>query len=154
MGATGNAGRCNLNTGILDELRSSGNLKIIQNMEIRQALSQWSTAYEQLLSEENEWAEDLSTQYYPYTNKWISWDDIDYYYAQISSDQPDESSEGYDIVDIPSKFDYDPNKMLQQFEYANLLSVQLWRQARVSNFLNVLQKKTKVLDSLLRKEMK
>lgn len=134
---------CNIVTDVLDELRSSGNLQLIRNVEIRQAISRWSRAIEVLQSEEVEWKRDFSTQYVPYTGKWISWDDLDYY-----------SEMQEDPRYLPSRFDYDVNKMLQQFEYANVLNIQYWRMTRTRSFIDSLNIRTLALDSLISKELK
>ena len=132
---------CSIETNVLDELRSSGNLQLIQNREIRQAISSWSRASEVLQLEEVEWKRDFSTQYVPYTGKWISWDDLDFI------ENPE------DPTYIPSKFEYDANKMLQQFEFANLLNIQRWRMTRTRYFIESLSERTLALDSLISKEL-
>ena len=134
---------CGIVTDVLDELSSSGNLQLIRSIEIRQAISSWSRAYKVLQSEEVEWKRDFSTQYVPYTGKWISWDDLDY--ASFPNDDP-----RY----LPSRFDYDANKMLQQFEFANQLNNQYWRMTRTRSFIDTLNIRTLALDSLISKELK
>lgn len=133
---------CSVVTDVLDELRSSGNLQLIQNIKIRQAISRWSRANETLLSEEVEWKRDFSNQYVPYTRKWISWDDLDYL------------TENYDSLYRPSRFEYDANKMLQQLEFANVLNTQHWRMTRANSFIDTLNKRTIALHSLISQELK
>ena len=133
---------CSVVTDVLDELRSSGNLQLIENVKIRQVISSWSRANEIMLSEEMEWKRDFSTEYVPYTRKWISWDDLDYF------------TENYDSVYKPSRFEYDANKMLQQLEYANVLNTQYWRMTRTRSFIDTLKIRTLTLDSLITKELK
>jgi hypothetical protein len=128
---------CNLVTDVLEELRSSGNLQLIQNQEIRQAISRWSGSYRTLQFEEAEWRRDFSSQYIPYTNKWISWDDFDYF---RNPENP---------LLSPSPFEYDANKMLQQFEFANVLNTMYWRMARKQYLIRQLEDHTHVLDSLI-----
>ncbi len=128
---------CNVVTDVLEELRSSGNLQVIQDQEIRQAISRWSGAHRNMQSEEAAWKQDFATQYTPYTNKWISWDDFDYLIY------PEDSTM------IPSPFDYDANKMLQQFEFANILNTMQWRMHREQHFIRRLDDQTRALDSLI-----
>ena len=133
---------CNVVTDVLDELRASGNLQLIRNIEIRQAISRWSRANGVLQSEGEEWKRDFSTQYIPYTNKWLSWDDFDYFIY------PEDSTLN------PTRFEYDPIKMLQQFEYANLLNNQYWRMVRTRSFIDSLNLRTLSLDSIISNELK
>ena len=129
--------KCILATDVIDELRSSGFLKLIRSAEVRQAISRWSSGYDILKTLESEWDRDLSLHYLPYLNKWISWDDLDYY------NFPEDPSY------MPSKFDYDPNKLLQEFEFANELDLQHWRMRRVRYSISSLRNYTRILDSLL-----
>ena len=132
---------CNVVTDVLEELRSSGNLQVIQDREIRQAISRWSGAHRNLQTEEAKWGQDFATQYIPYTNKWISWDDYDYYiYAE-------------DSTTISSPFEYDANEILQQFEFANILNTMSWRMNREKFFLRQLDNQTRTLDSLIAKAL-
>jgi hypothetical protein len=132
---------CNVVTDVLEELRSSGNLQFIQNREMRQAISRWSRAYQTLRSEEAAWSRDFANQYTPYTNKWISWDDFEYF------------RNPKDPMNIPSPFTYDANKMLQQFEFANVLNTMYWRMARERYFIQQLDNHTHALDSLITKAL-
>jgi len=133
--------KCIPSTDVIDELRSSGFLKIISSAEVRHAISRWSSGYDDLKIQETEWDRDLSMHFLPYLNKWISWDDIDYY------NFPDNPSY------MPSKFDYDPNKLLQEFEFTNELDIQHWRMRRVQHSIKSLLDYTKILDSLLTKDL-
>lgn len=130
LGMTGETDRCIVRTNILDELQSSGNLNVIQDVQIRREIGRWIAELEELRKEENEWEREFSREYYPYTNKWISWDDVDLLF-----------NEG-DPHFFKSAFEVDPRHMLQQFEYANILSIHYWRMRRVKSNIEKLDTAT------------
>ena len=139
IGYTGSTERCQVESDILNELRNSGNLKLIRNKDLRVAISKWSTVYLELKEEEQDWENYFNNQYLNYMNNWISWDDVD---LIVSEDQDKYSFE-------PSKFDYDPNKVLQEFEYANHLNNMHWRMRRVQQRIEAAKRMTAVVDSLI-----
>ncbi|MDX1591966.1 MAG: DUF6090 family protein [Balneolaceae bacterium] len=137
----GTSDRCVLQTDVSDELRSSGNLNLIQSSELRRKVSLWSTTYQELKEEEEEWGNEFSTISVPYLNKWISWDDIDYHFF--------EASPAYN----PSPFDYDPGRVLQEFEFSNILNINYWRMDRIKDRIQSLSDVTTELLQMLRDEM-
>lgn len=134
LGYTGAAHRCLILTDILFELQSSGNLKIIKDVVLRRQIGRWLSVVEDLDAEEQEWAEEFSREYIPYTNKWILWDDIDYILSE-------ENETGY----FPSRFKVDPRKMFQQAEFSNIYAIHFWRMKRVSRRIDSLLVETKLL---------
>ena len=52
-----------------------------------------------------------------------------------------------------SRFDQDPRLMLQQFEFANIMSIQYWRFVRIERRTDVLLKQTDSLVDLIKKEL-
>ncbi len=142
LGAIGTTFRCQIETDVIDELRSSGNLKLIQNQELRQALSKRSRAYLELKEEEEAWEDQFADQYLEYTYAWISWDDID-----LLMGFGDSTYTG-------SPFDYDPKKMLQEFEHTNQLNNLRWRMRRVGSRLEEANRQLNKADSLITIELR
>ena len=141
MGKLGGTSRCQIETDVIDELRSSGNLKLIQNQNLRRAISKWSTLYIELKEEEKDLADQFSTQYLVYTNDWVSWDDVDLLVGNIET------------TFTGTSFEYDVNKMLQEFEYANQLNNLRWRMRRVTSRLENSLDQLIATDSLLMMEL-
>ena len=141
MGKLGGTSRCQIETDVIDELRSSGNLKLIQNQNLRRAISKWSTLYIELKEEEKAWENQFSDQYLVYTNDWVSWDDVD---LLVGNEETTFSG---------SSFEYDVNNMLQEFEYANQLNNLRWRMRRVTIRLETARDQLIVTDSLLIMEL-
>ncbi len=142
LGALGSSGRCQIQTDVIDELRNSGTLKIIQNQDLRRAISKWSTSYNEVKEEEESWEGQLSDHFLTYTNKWISWNDVDIMF-------------GFgDSTFTGSTFDYDPNKMLQEFEFANQLNNLRWRMRRVTERLEIANRQLRTTDSLITVELR
>ncbi len=141
MGILGGVNRCQIETDVIDELRSSGNLKLIQNQNLRRAISKWSTLYNELKEEEKDLADQFSFQYLVYANDWVSWDDVDLF-------------GGFgDTTFAGSNFEYDVNNMLQEFEYANQLNNLRWRMRRVTTRLENTYAQLSVTDSLITVEL-
>ena len=142
FGQIGKTTRCEISTDILDDVRSSGNLKIISSVEIRKRIGKWTSALQELQREEDDWAREFSNEFYPYTDKWISWDDVD----KIGN------------VDDPrffkSKFEFDPRIMLQEFEFSNIMSIHYWRMKRVRERTEKLLKQTEKALELMKTELK
>jgi hypothetical protein len=142
FGEIGATNRCAISISILEDIQSSGNLKIIENEEIGRNISKWSSELKKLEREEEDWASEFSNVFYPYTNKWISWDDID----------------NIDNVDNPhyfnSRFKFDPRLILQQFEFSNIMAVHTWRMRRVIALTTKLLEQTEKVLGLMQEELK
>lgn len=137
FGQIGSTKRCKVVSNVLDELENSGTLSAISNLKIKRKIVEWSTSYNEMVKEEDEWAREFSNQFYPYTNKWIQWDDVDY---QFSLDDPSF---------FKSNFEYDPRTVLQQFEFSNVLSIHYWRMNRnKSRVIDLSEKNTQLLESI------
>ena len=85
----------------------------------------------ELESEVTTWNDEFSNIFYPYTYKWISWDDVDYY---SSPDNP---------IYIKTRFDMNPKLILSELEFQNILSIHYWRIRRIVNLEEELLEKTK-----------
>ena len=138
--SVGGNDRCILQTDVTDELRSSGNLNILQSNELRRKVSQWSASNLELKEEEDEWGNEFSTITAPYLNQWISWDDVDIHF------NPD------DPAYMPSPFDYDPGLILQEFEFSNVLNMNYWRMDRIRDRVQSISNTTTELLQMLRDE--
>ena len=142
LGEIGATNRCAISISILEDIQSSGNLKIIENEEIRRNVSKWSSDLKELEREEEDWANEFSNIFYPYTNKWISWDDVD----------------NIDNVDNPhyfnSRFEFDPRLILQQFEFSNIMAVHTWRMKRVIERTAKLLEQTEKVLGLMQEGLK
>lgn|GEM_PF-5126697 len=109
---------------MLDEFRSSGNLSTISDIDIRRNIGRWTTALGELSTEEDEWAREFSSLFYPYTSRWMSWEDFEYeLFADTSRYHK-------------SRIEYDPRPMLQELEYANLLAFHYWRMTRIEQHID------------------
>lgn len=142
FGEIGATTRCEISTDILEDVRSSGNLKIISSAEIRRSIGKWTSNLQELQREEDDWAREFSAEFYPYTYKWLSWDDVD----KISS--PDNPR------NFKSKFEFDPRIMLQEFEFSNIMSIHNWRMKRVNNRTEKLLQLTEKALELIKMEIK
>ena len=141
LGEIGSTRRCKVVTNVLEELKSSGNLSSISNIDIRRKIGDWSTSYNEMVKEEDEWAGELSNQFYPYTNKWVQWDDVDAMFSQN------------DFSTFKSRFKYDPRAILQQFEFSNVLSLHYWRMNRNKIRVNDLTENSTQLLELLNQSL-
>lgn len=142
FGQIGATIRCEISTDILEDVRSSGNLKIISRADIRRSIGKWTSSLQELQREEDDWAREFSSEFYPYTYKWMSWDDVD----KISS--PDNPR------NFKSKFEFDPRIMLQEFEFSNVMSTHNWRMKRVYERTEKLLKRTEKSLELIKSEIK
>ncbi|MDX1699969.1 MAG: DUF6090 family protein [Melioribacteraceae bacterium] len=141
LGNTGETQRCQVITDALEELRSTGNLKIITNIKLRRKIGQWSSALNDLRKEEDDWALEFSQQYIPYTSKWIAWDDIDYLFNKN------------DPRYFESRFEYDSRLMLNEFEFGNQFAMHYWRMSRIELRINQLSGITNDLVQLIDDEL-
>ncbi len=137
LGITGVTMRCFIVTDIMDELQSSGNLKIIRNVELRRQIGSWLSTYEDLRKEEQEWEREFSREYIPFTNKWIAWDDVDYMFNKE------------DPAYFEKRFNIDPRPILQEFEFSNVFSIHYWRMRRIRNRITNLRIETIKLSELI-----
>jgi hypothetical protein len=144
IGEIGQTTRCEIYTDILEDVRSSGNLKIISSSDIRRGIGKWTSKLQELQREEDDWSREFSAEFYPYTNKWISWDDVDESFNK-NADDPKL---------LNSKFEFDPRIMLQEFEFSNIMSIHNWRMIRVKDRTEELLKQTENALELLKKELK
>jgi len=141
FGALGSTQHCKIFTDVLMELKNSGRLSNIREEKIKRKIGQWSSSYADLLREENEWAQNFSNQFIPYSAKWISWDQIDYLFDP-------------DGIEIKSQFPHDPRLILQQFEFANILNTHYWRMNRIKSRLIELEQKSNELIQLVDSNLK
>ncbi len=132
--------RCEVSTDILEDVRSSGNLKFISRDDIRRNLGTWTSYLQELKREEDDWASEFSAQFYPYTNKWMSWDDVDKIYY------------GDDPQYFKSRFEFDPRIMLQEFEFSNIMSIHYWRMKRVQEMIEKILRQTDTTLELMKNE--
>ena len=142
FGQIGETTRCEISTDILEDVRSSGNLKIISRADIRRSIGKWTSSLQELQREEDDWAREFSAEFYPYTNKWMSWDDVDNFFN------------GNDPKYFKSKFEFDPRIMLQEFEFSNIMSIHNWRMRRVNDRIEKLLKLTEKALELIKTEIK
>ena len=142
LGRTGFTPRCNVTTDVLEELRSTGNLKIISNISLRRKIGRWSSALNELRKEEDDWALEFYQQYIPFTSKWISWADIDFI---LNKDDP-----RY----FKTHFKYDPKRILKEFEFSNQFEMHYWRMTRIEERLKLLSEITDDIVVLLDSELK
>lgn len=143
MGMIGKTTKCVVSVDVLEDAQSSGRLNLLSNVEIRQAISKWSSQLKELQGEEFDWAQEFSSQFAPYANKWIQWDNVDYLLNPKDS-----------LRYFKSRFDVDPRRMLQQPEFANIMNIQYWRIVRVEQRTNLLLKHTDNLIGLMEIELK
>lgn len=137
LGITGVTQRCFVSTDIVDELQSSGNLKMIREVAIRRQVGVWLSALDDLQQEQQEWLREFSREYIPYTNRWIAWDDVDYI---LNKDDP-----AYFI----SRFDIDPRPILQDFEFSNIFAIHYWRMTRYRDRVLTLKEETGNLSDMV-----
>ncbi len=142
FGVIGETTRCEISTNILEDVRGSGNLKTISRAEIRRSIGNWTSAWQQLQREGDDWAREFSNEFIPYTNKWISWDDVD---KMVNVDDP---------RFFNSKFEFDPRIMLQEFEFSNVMAIHYWRMRRVEERAEELLDRTERVLELMQKEQK
>ena len=140
FGRIGSTNTCAISVDILKDIQSSGNLNIISNEEIRRNISKWSSILKELENEEKDWAREFSSEFIPYTNKWISWDDVDNF-------------ENADHRYFNTKFQLDPRLILQQLEFANILAIHYWRIDRIEKRITKLLKQTEYVQELMQKEL-
>lgn len=140
-GAIGSTERCVLLSDVLEELRSSGNLNQLRDVTIRRQLSNLSAALLELDELENEWSQEFTNSVLPFMNKRISWDEIEYY---MYPDDPNY---------LPNQYDYDPNAVLEELEFANILNTNRWRMQRNKTALGYVQESCTLLVELLEQEL-
>ena len=141
FGKIGATNTCAISIDILIDVQSSGNLNIISNEEIRRNISKWSSILKELENEEKDWAREFSSEFIPYTNKWISWDDVDNF-------------ENADHRYFNTRFQLDPRLMLQQLEFSNIMAIHYWRINRIEGRITNLLKLTEYLLELMQRELK
>ena len=142
LGEIGATTKCVVSIDALGDIQSSGKLNLLSNVEVRKGISKWSSLLKELQGEEFDWAQEYSSQFMPYTNKWMQWDNVDYVFEYRDS-----------IRYFKSRFDQDPRLMLQQPEFANIMSIQYWRFVRIERRTDVLLKQTETLVGSIKKEL-
>lgn len=142
FGGIGTALKCKISIAILEDFKNSGKISIISNELIRKNISLWFANVKNLEIEEDEWSQEFSNQFIPYTNKWIQWEDVDFYYF------PEDS--GY----IKSRFNIDPRLILISPEFANIMSIHYWRMKRIERRTASVLKDTIELHEIIKKELK
>lgn len=134
--------KCIVSVDVLEDVQSSGRLNLLSNEQVRRAISKWSSQLKELQSEEFDWAQEFSSQYIPFTHKWLQWENVDYILNNNDS-----------IRYTGSRFNVDPRLMLQQPEFENIMNEQYWRFTRIKERTKVLLRKTDTLIGLLKKEL-
>ncbi len=142
FGEIGSTEKCKVSVDILEDIRGSGKLNLITNEEIRIGISRWSSYLKELEGEENDWAQEFSNQFIPYTNKWIQWDDVDFEYNNDDSRY------------FKSRFIIDSRFILQKPEFSNIMAIQYWRIVRVQSRTDSLLMNTNKLLALIQHELK
>ena len=142
FGEIGSAEKCRISIALLEDFKNSGKINLISNELVRKNISLWFAYVKELKKEEDEWSQEFSNQFIPYTNKWIQWEDVDYYFF------PDDS--GY----IKSRFNIDPRLILKNPEFANIMSIHYWRMKRIERRTDKLLKHTIELLELIKKNLK
>ena len=143
IGEVSETTKCVVTVDVLGDVQSSGRLNLLSNVEVRKAISKWSSQLKELQSEEFDWAQEFSNQFIPYTHKWMQWDDVDYVFNGRDS-----------LRYYKSRFDIDPRRMLQQPEFESMMNQQYWRINRIRRRTNDLLKDTNTLISLIEKDLK
>lgn len=141
FGEIGATNRCALSIDVLDDIRSSGKLNILSNEEIRRNIGKWSSFLKELENEEEDWEQEFSNVFYPYTYRWISWDDVD------------NLGNVDDKRFFNSRFENDPRIILRQFEFTNIMSVHYWRMRRIEERTDDLLFQSVTVLGLLEKEL-
>lgn len=142
IGEIGFTEKCNVSIDILEDIRGSGKLNLITKEEIRRSVSRWSSYLKELEGEENDWAQEFSNQFIPYTNKWIQWDDVDFKFNNGDSRY------------FKSRFIIDSRLILQKPEFSNIMAIQYWRIVRVKSRTDSLLMHTDKLLALIQQELK
>ena len=143
IGEVSETTKCIVTVDVLGDVQSSGRLNLLTNVEVRKAISKWSSQLKELQSEEFDWAQEFSNLFIPYTHKWMQWDDVDYIFNGKDS-----------LRYYQSRFDVDPRRILQQPEFENITNQQYWRINRVRRRANDLLEATDTLISLMKKDLK
>ena len=143
IGEVSETTKCIVTVDVLGDVQSSGRLNLLTNVEVRKAISKWSSQLKELQSEEFDWAQEFSNLFIPYTHKWMQWDDVDYIFNGKDS-----------LRYYQSRFDVDPRRILQQPEFENITNQQYWRINRVRRRANDLLEATDILISLMKKDLK
>jgi len=142
MGMIGETTKCVVSVDVLGDVQSSGRLNLLSNVEVRKAISKWSSRLKELQGEEFDWAQEFSSQFIPYTNKWIQWDNVDYLFNRMDS-----------LRFFNSRFDIDPRHMLQQPEFENIMGIHYWRIRRIEDRTDILLRQTDTLIGLIKNEL-
>ncbi|QSE98857.1 hypothetical protein [Fulvivirga lutea] len=135
--AIGSAERCTLPVDVLEELKASGNLNLINDIRIRRQISNLSAALNVLKQTEDDWHYDLANIAIPYTNSRISWEDIDHFFFPNDTNFND------------SKFIYDHNLILQELEFSNIINTMRWRMDQTIIRMNEVEESSQDLMILL-----
>lgn len=138
FGEIGGVDKCRVSIALLEDFQNSGKINLISNELVRKNISLWFAYVKELEKEEDEWSQEFSNQFIPYTNKWIQWEDVDYYFFTDDS--------GY----LKSRFDIDPRLILKNPEFANIMSIHYWRMKRTERRVDKLLKHTIELLQLIK----
>lgn len=143
IGEVSETTKCIVTIDVLGDVQSSGRLNLLSNVEVRKAISNWSSHLKELQSEEFDWAQEFSNLFITYTHKWMQWDDVDYVFNGKDS-----------LRYYQSRFDVDPRRMLQQPKFENVINQQYWRISRVRRRTVALLEHTDALINLIEKDLK
>jgi len=143
IGEVSETTKCIVTVDVLGDVQSSGRLNLLSNVEVRKAISKWSSQLKELQSEEFDWAQEFSNLFIPYTHKWMQWNDVDYVFNSPDS-----------LRYYKSRFDVDPRRMLQQPEFENIVNQQYWRINRIRRRTNDLLVITDTLINRIQKDLK
>ena len=138
----GDTKTCEIETNVLQSIKSSGNLNLIRSNEIKSAIGKWTSILQNWEKEKENWEQEFSNITGPYTMKYVSWDDIDHLFNPNDPKAP------------KSKFTVDPRHMLLNPEFSNVLGFHYWRQNNVRTRLDRLKSQTEQLSQLLHNELR
>ena len=116
----GETPNCELSLDLLEDVKNSGKLSAISNEEIRLGIGAWSSKLSDVKNEEENFAMEFSTQFMPFTNKHVSWIEIDYKNAE---------GDGWSLQN--AAFGIDHREIMMNLEFANIVNQHMWRNGRI-----------------------
>ena len=116
----GETPNCELSLDLLEDVKNSGKLSALSSEEIRLSIGSWSSQLADVKNEEENFAVEFSTQFMPFTNKHVSWVEIDYKHAKG------------DLWSLQNaSFDIDHQEIIRNLEFANIVNQHIWRNGRI-----------------------
>ena len=112
--------------GVVLDIINSGKVSLIQNTELREAITSWNGVVMDINKNEDSQANFMLNQYMPYIN-----DNVELLYAR---------AKWYSLEEAKS-FGPDPRLLLKDFRYANLLRRNLYWHAWITGQYKIVEKK-------------